>query len=345
MFDAFPDEFPDGQISDGQKPGNLGHWSFESAATRAPGYVRFDADAGSDTLWVVFSHADKPEGVFVQTRVLRGTPGAKLFLNCADNGWFLDGVTGLTTSLAETIEWIRNAAEGRFTQLRFVGHSMGAYAALVAGATVEGSKVIATSPEWRLGVPKSRSARNGHRPHSVRDWASLFHGQADGVVLFGAQDPVDAAFIAEAKAAEAETGLRVYEVASRHGTTEHLAAAGQYSRLLQGGVDAAEALVGEGHLYRPFTHGTAAQYRAFFAAFQALKSKAPAARLRAAITDFPGWTNPGWQHLRAQILSRLGDRPEALTAAEDAVSGAPDSEKFRETLTALIAAQDERLAA
>lgn len=288
-------------------------------------WLRFDAspDGRDDQapLTVVFSHSDKPAGVFVQTRQVGALPGAKLYLNAPGNRWFLDGVPGFSRSLPETIDRIAEAWRG---PIRFVGHSMGAFAALVAARRL-GAPAIATGAELRLGLPTTRSGRFGVPQTALERFDAAAPGAAP-TLIFGAYDPIDALFLAEA----AEHGRlgAVFAAPSRHGVTERLVQLGVYRTLLREGASAAARLESDGVLRAPGGFGQPSRLRFFFQAYRAFKERDD---LSTFVDRHPDWDNPGWQDLRAKMLDRL-DRAEALEAAQRAVAHAPETAEFQATL-------------
>lgn len=317
-----------------REPMTLPDWQMAIAAfaRRNREFLRFDGAADAARLWVVFSHVDVPAGKFAQSHVLEPLEGAKLFVNCDGNSWYRKGIRGVARSLGGLIDEIVTVTADA-PSVRFVGHSMGAYLSLLAGNLVAGSDFLSTSPEPTLALPGSRSDRNGVSGEgweaSVAGWRTRFHGSPNGAVLFGAFDPVDCYFLAD-EATHENLG-QVVEVPHHHGVTEFLTSNRVYRDLLEDPSAGLASLSARGFVSAPFTHGSADQYRHFYQTFDRFRQGEDRFGLRAMVLAHGDWTNPGWQHLRAKVWHRLGQRVLALEAAEAAWTAKPDLMEYLET--------------
>ncbi len=310
--------------------------------TANPDFIRFEPDpAGNRLLWVVASHVNVPAGKFAQSHIFARMPGAKLFLNCAENAWYQNGPGGGMRGLRELVTAIGRFSEG-FETTHFVGHSMGAYLALICAHEFDrGGHFIATSPEPVLCRRASRSRDNHVVPRF--GWRDLIRRyrrhppRSPGVTIFGAYDPVDAGFLAEATAHPGFYGT-LAAVPHHHGVTEYLTGRRRYLQLLTAPGDEISRLIGRGLAAAAPTPETAARFARFNQAYIKMRdgSWAAAGKLAAADT---GWENAGWQALSASIFRHRHDHQNAVTAGKRAFGIAPGEAIFaREYALALIAA-------
>jgi pimeloyl-ACP methyl ester carboxylesterase len=307
-------------------------------------FARIVEDPSSDRLWCVFSHINVPRGKFSQSRVFEKMPGKKIFLNSNDNDWYQKGVEGIADTPARLLAWIgsqiRDYSPNKVT---IVGHSMGGYMAARAATRFPNIRFVVTSPELQLGVPRSRSAHHGVKVGRKSAWVRNTGDRplpTNGLVLFGAFDPIDAYFLAQPQTHEL-FGTAVRECAYHHGVTEYLSANGHYVPLLKNPASAAVPLKVNGILAPAFTWGDAEQYAAFYHTYCLFKSGASATDR--ALRTYAGWTNPGWQSLRHHIFERAGEHGLARDAAELAFEVAPDVPEYAENLVrACVQSKDKR---
>lgn len=294
-------------------------------------FCRFDMQKKSQHLWVFCSHVGIPAGKFAQTRVGRNFYGDKLYFNCPDNNWYQNGVPEIAETLQQIAQVVQMVAESRSRQSVFiVGHSMGAYLAILLGKLVPNSRYLAISPETVLGLAGSRSER-----HNVRDGESLNEllerhslerpPQAEpqnGLILYGVFDPVDAYFLQDESVVLGRFGL-VREVFWHHGITEYLNGRGFYLDFLRD-FSSAESLskVSPDLLFKVGTHGSPSEYREFYRSMTAMLKEDINTAISIA-NRMGAWENPGWQHHRSTIYYRGKIYPEAYEASKMAFSGAP----------------------
>ncbi|MBY8974402.1 hypothetical protein KHP62_01200 [Rhodobacteraceae bacterium NNCM2] len=269
-------------------------------------------------------------------------PGAKLFLNCAGNAWYQNGIGGDIRSLRELVTAIGRFSEG-FEQTHFIGHSMGAYLALICAHEFDrGGHFVATSPEAVLCRRASRSRDNHVAPRF--GWRDLTRRYArrplrtPGVTLFGAYDPVDALFLAEAGKSEAFYG-EVATVPHHHGVTEYLTRNRRYQQLLES-PPAEVARMTQNALSGPASaYGTVEQFRRFHTAYAKLRA-GDVSRAAHLVRADAEWQNAGWQALAASIHRRMANHDEAVAAGRRAFAAAPAEALYaRELALSLIAAQ------
>ncbi|MEM8842673.1 MAG: hypothetical protein AAGD47_12940, partial [Pseudomonadota bacterium] len=283
--------------------------------TANPDFVRFEPDpAGNKLLWVVASHVNVPAGKFAQSHVFAHVPGAKLFLNCADNAWYQNGLGGQIRGVRELVTAIGQFSEG-FETTHFVGHSMGAYLALICAHEFDrGGHLVATSPEPVLCRRASRSRDNHVAPRfGWRDLIRRYRRQplrCAGVTVFGAHDPVDAGFLAQAAAHPGFYGT-LASVPHHHGVTEYLTGRRRYLQLLTAPGEEIDRLTDRGLATVPPGPETAARFARFNRTYIRMREGSWDAAARLASAD-TGWENAGWQALSATIFRQRRDHPGAV---------------------------------
>lgn len=296
-------------------------------------YVRFIQDnSESDILWIISSHIDIPAKRFAQTRVFSHIDGDKLFLNCPQNQWYQQGIPGTGKNIEKTIntlkKWLKNQD---YKRVICVGHSMGAYMALVLGKHLNADFVVSTSPELILGLEHSRSDINN--VIAKRNWSNILdnrvtHSASKHLrqrLYFGAYDPIDAYFLSLPEIAN-QSNYEIYEVPHHHGVTEYFTSQAVYLDILQDfdGQKIAK-LLETGVISKPYSLGTRLQYRKFYEAFVRFNNRKT---LRSDITEESEWKNAGWQHLRAKILQRDKLHAEAHKTFLQAFLLAPKNSTF-----------------
>jgi pimeloyl-ACP methyl ester carboxylesterase len=148
---------------------------------------------GDGPTWFVFSEINIPAGLFTHTRCMAPAPGEVHFLNCPDNNWYQRGVPGVASSVRDLIAWARS-----FPDRRYVGASMGGYAALACGLHDPEGSFCVSGVEHRLLVPWALSPRFIQTCNP--EWKNLLdHPDASpharGVAIYGAEDWVDERFL------------------------------------------------------------------------------------------------------------------------------------------------------
>ena len=123
-------------------------------------YAKYEDCEGSNKLLVVFSYYDQPLNVLSHYRFLANTKCKKLFFHSGKNDWFQNGIPGICDSFLELIN-LGHQINKYFLghELLFLGHSMGAFAALGIGVKSNASRILASVPEYKLMQKGSRSSR------------------------------------------------------------------------------------------------------------------------------------------------------------------------------------------
>lgn len=110
---------------------------------------------GADNIYIYFAPVLVPPGVYIGRHVLSSAHAHRIYLNCADSQWFLDGVPGFGDSiegtrrrLKETVDSLRNAD----TKIITFGGSMGGYGAILYGALIDADFAIGMGTEFILNI-------------------------------------------------------------------------------------------------------------------------------------------------------------------------------------------------
>jgi hypothetical protein len=279
-------------------------------------------EANSDTLWMVFSHVDIPKGKFGQRHIMKHLDGCKLFINCADNSWYQQGISATINSLEKLLEALVATAE-MVPHCKVLGHSMGAYMSLIMQhlAPVEFAFVI--SPEPVLMVPHSRSALNGVRPQ--RGWLDLVRRfrhstrPAPGFTFYGAYDPIDAYYLAKFEQQQ-DIYRSVFVVPHHHGVTEYFTHHRCYIDMLKDPVPQLNKLLKDNMVRYASDFGSKHAFLDFYQFYGLMRDRANRETLEEWLKKRASWNNNGWQILRANALRRIGKIEEAAETARLAIS-------------------------
>lgn len=226
---------------------------------------------------------------------------------------FADGIPGFAESLDALICWLRDGSGD--LPLRLVGEGAGASLALIGGFLLPRVSFLAVNP-----VPSRVNAEDRALAHpfwgEVAALAAQYPGHQIGVTAVSAWDPAGAALLSCEEFLPPAFGT-VIELPCRGSGMAYLRRMHALAPLLEYGSDAVLELRNQGLVGRLSAFGTQRQFRIFHDAHVAMSGKGAAARRRAMqlVEREAGWTNPGWQHLRATILRRENLLPEALAAA------------------------------
>jgi hypothetical protein len=236
---------------------------------------------------------------------------------------FAEGVPGFAESLDALICWLRDGS-GELP-LRLVGEGAGASLALIGGFLLPRVSFLAVDP-----VPSLANAEDHALAHpfwgEVAALAAHHPGHQLGVTAISAWDPAGAALLSRDEFLPPAFGT-VIELPCRGSGMTYLRRKHALLPLLEHGSDAVLELRNQGVVGRLSAFGTRRQFRIFHDAHVAMSGKGGSARRRAMqfVEREPGWTNPGWQHLRATLLRRENLLPEALAAAELAMASGAEA--------------------
>lgn len=224
-------------------------------------YLHYEQDSSqkhNHILWIICSHVNIPEGKFAQSNIFKDISGNKLFLNCPNNSWYQQGLDDNINSLDKLLD-ILIAFSTKFTYVRIVGHSMGAYLAQVLNIVLNNVEYsIITSPETELMIPASRSQIN--KVNVQEGWGNVIklsetRPLPPSITLFGAFDFIDAYYISRLE--KHSTAYRNVLIAPfHHGITEYLNMLGYYKKLLNNPFEQIQELINERILYYPYELGT-----------------------------------------------------------------------------------------
>ena len=193
-------------------------------------FIKLDIGTEShDSLDILFSHCNVPRGHFAFSHVSAAAVHSRLSVNVSANDWYQQGIPGISTSIAETVDFLRRIVDWLgCSYVRTIGSSMGAYAALLFGDLLGADEVVACDPEICLGDERMRSWM--WNPSRVYDeqyrniTQSIRRLGRRALISVSAYDPMEAA------TAISLLELGVAPVFSKffHGTIEHF----QWNRLL-----------------------------------------------------------------------------------------------------------------
>lgn len=125
-------------------------------------YWHVEKKEGAKDICIVFSAANTQRGSFILRRSLKNSYCHRIFLNCPDNNWYLDGVPGLGINITQTAASIKNLVDNLKednSRVICVGTSMGGYGALIVGSLICADYIFATGAELILGLGGSLSKK------------------------------------------------------------------------------------------------------------------------------------------------------------------------------------------
>ena len=109
-------------------------------------YCRVQLCPGANDFLIAFSGANTPAGKFNYTRSLSNLSINKIFLNCRAEDYYHFGIPGVGQDIEETISTLRDIVQKNSPEIPKVytmGCSMGGYGALIYGALLNASRVLA----------------------------------------------------------------------------------------------------------------------------------------------------------------------------------------------------------
>lgn len=118
----------------------------------------YDKFEGSDTLVVLFNYYSQPLTVRSHHNFIKNAKCSKLFLHSGADDWFQNGMPDIADSFEGLMQFCANLRDV-FPEknILFIGHSMGAYAALACGIAARADRILASVPEIELRKPGSVS--------------------------------------------------------------------------------------------------------------------------------------------------------------------------------------------
>lgn len=120
----------------------------------------YERSGDHDTLIVIFNYFNQPISARSHYKFLNGIDCNKLFLHSGANDWFQCGIPGIASSFEELIGFsksINNCFSER--KILYIGHSMGAFAALACGIASGADRILVSVPEIELCLPGSMSEK------------------------------------------------------------------------------------------------------------------------------------------------------------------------------------------
>ncbi|GAB2191911.1 hypothetical protein MAH1_35200 [Sessilibacter sp. MAH1] len=160
-------------------------------------YVCIEKNPESDVSVVIFSAVDCQEGDFHSVKALSHLSVNKIYVNCKENSWYLDGIPNLgfdweqsAINLKKLAKSITNSGNGL---VLYFGGSMGGAGALLYGLYANVDKIVSTGSEatfFRQGGYSSFKFK-GHNVFQP-DWGKLvseFSGEL--LMIYGDVEPID----------------------------------------------------------------------------------------------------------------------------------------------------------
>jgi hypothetical protein len=237
---------------------------------------------------------------------------------------FARGVPGFAESLDALFCWLRDRQDDHPVYL--VGEGAGASLALLASMMLPHARSLAMNPVLSPGIDIAEPLGIPH-PFwgNVRRLAEGRRANQLGITLFSAWDPAHASILGDEDARLPAYGVTL-AMPCYGSAVMYLRRRGGLAALLDRGTDALRSLMDDKVLYLPSDAGTPRQFREFHEVHMALASKSREARRKAMklVERNASWANPGWQLERARLLRRENLLPQALVAAREAATGAPE---------------------
>ena len=267
-------------------------------------------DGPADVL-IVFSPARVPARRFMLYRAFQDLPVHQIFVNCPNNGWYVDGVPGLGAGLED----VARALDGEVRRLLrpkgkvlCIGSSMGAFAAVAIGAMINADLVLATGGKYVLSLPGGLSedtlsdrARDVNLGALIRAADGAFH------LVCGGEAALDLQCLADLDRTSGQ-GICGYVLDGRgHSLPPYLDARYGYARLVQG------LLQGAGLPFEDELDGLHRAHDLCFHLWCAHHPKGPPGSRDRATWDWlsarrEGYDNPKWRGRVLFALSVLAPR-------------------------------------
>ena len=157
----------------------------------------YDRAGDHTTLMVVFNYFDQPLSVRSHYNAISKLPCNRLFLNSGKNDWFQTGIPGISDSFEETISFCKKIkSDFKEERIVYVGHSMGAFAALGCGIAAGADRILASAPETELVLSGSISSEylaGKHIPYPSVEKHLEANKKTKIWVIYGERDPFDRA--------------------------------------------------------------------------------------------------------------------------------------------------------
>lgn len=113
-----------------------------------------------NNLIVLFNYFDQPISVHSHHNFLTEIECNRLFLHSGANDWFQYGIPGIASSFEDLIAFSKSINKYFIERhVQYIGHSMGAFAALACGIASGADRILVSVPEIELCLTGSRSER------------------------------------------------------------------------------------------------------------------------------------------------------------------------------------------
>ena len=203
-------------------------------------YLRADICSQSDTVLIVFSHTGYPAGKFAMSTAFASILVHKIYVNCANNSWYQQGIPEVSSSIDETVDVLREILRMlRPSKVICTGMSMGGYAALLFGLKLECDIICAFTSEITVGNENSRSwTMNKSRgyDYKYRSLSNLIleNKQTKIYAIYGSYDLIDLSLLWSITPAIRERNLiKTFFVSGGHTVTYRLNIPSIIEKLIQ----------------------------------------------------------------------------------------------------------------
>lgn len=147
-----------------------------------------------NNLIVTFAPLNTPQYVYNTLDMFYGGDESRLIINDHDSNWYLGAIDGLGNgynAIFQELSLILKALKPSFSS--FFGISMGAYAALLYGSSLNAKRIAAYNPELTLMLKNSRSLNNMttkiNNVDFIFDYLKKFKGEL--LIGFSINDTID----------------------------------------------------------------------------------------------------------------------------------------------------------
>ena len=168
-------------------------------------YLLAEKINGAKDVVLYFAPVGVPAGVYIGRGVLAAFDAHRIFVNCANDQWYLDGITGIgdfgksVSALADIVQSLR----GPGGKVVAFGGSMGGYGAILYGCAIGADAAIGQGTEFILGIPggASEGALAGTEPNRIDIYSYINKSKTKVFNYFGEGSITDAfcAITAESK--------------------------------------------------------------------------------------------------------------------------------------------------
>lgn len=157
--------------------------------------IKISEKKSAKNVLIVFSARNTPKGKFTFSKRLGRIAASKIFINDYSNDWYQNGVPDIPDH-KELVQFLKEKIKlykKKGGQVWILGSSMGAYGALKFGSALAADRIVAFSPEVKLGMKFSKSAENNvlYSDEDIDLSSVSYKKSADVIIISNDGDPVD----------------------------------------------------------------------------------------------------------------------------------------------------------